>query len=194
MTRPVLIPALLCLGLTTGCTAVEIQNISRLPEAEVLPRHTEGTYLNMGRSLLASNQPHLAYDAFIRSMRVEGLSAQALSGAGLALERQGLLKDALRYFRKAARIEPNSVLVQNNLGAVLYRLGEYGEARQAFQAAFALSSGKNRMAQHNLGLSEMALERQRREELALAPNPLPIQRGGSMEYLLPGPTTEEQEG
>ena len=153
----------------------------------------EGTYLNMGRSLLASNQVELAHDAFIRSIQIEGPSAAALTGAGLASERQGLLHDARRYFERARQLDPNSVLVHNNLGATLYRLGEYHEARQAFQAAFALSSGRNQVAEHNLGLSELAIRREEDRELAVAANPFSVQRRGSGVYTLTQPGAVEQE-
>lgn len=179
--------------ITSGCELLPQPAMTRLAKAEQLPV-TEGTYLNMGRQLLRSNQPDLARDAFIRSMRVEGLTAEALTGAGLASERQGLVHDALRYFRRAARIAPDSVLAQNNLGAALYRLGQFNEAKQAFQAAFALSSGTNRVAEHNLGLSQMALDRARAQDLALAPNPMPVTRSGTMEYALPDPKKVEKEG
>ncbi len=183
----------LVLGLTAGCTAVELQNSTKPEPVAQLPR-SEGTYLNMGRHLLRSNQPDLARDAFIRSIRTEGLSAEALTGAGLASERQGLMHDALRYFQHAANIAPSSVLAQNNLGAALYRLERFYEAKQAFQAAFALSSGKNRVAEHNLGLADLAIRREQNEGLALAPNPLPVVRLGSGEYTLPGPKQVEQDG
>ncbi len=176
-----------------GCEHLPVHPLAKLDPAVQLPA-PEGTYLNMGRHLLASNQIELARDAFIRSIRVEGMSAAALTGAGLASERQGLLHDALRYFQRAATVAPSSILAQNNLGAVLYRLGEYNRAKQAFQAAFALASGTNRVAEHNLGLADMALERERAADLALAPNPRPVLRLGTGEYTLPDPKNVEQEG
>ena len=166
---------------------------ARFEPATVLPV-PEGTYLNMGRSLLASNQVEAARDAFIRSIHVEGLSAAALTGAGLASERQGLLLDAKRYFERARLLAPDSVLVHNNLGAVHYRLGDFYAAKQAFQAAFALSSGRNQVAEHNLGLSEMAIRRQENRDLSIAANPVPIQRLGSGVYTLTDPKKAEQEG
>lgn len=186
--------AMMGLGLlASGCQLHAPHPLSSLDPAPQLPR-PEGTYLNMGRSLLASNQPTLAHDAFIRSIRTEGVSAAALTGAGLSAERLGLLHEAKRYFIRAKNMEPSSVLAHNNLGAVHYRLGEYHAAKQAFQAAFALSSGRNQVAEHNLGLSEFAIRREEDRELKLAQNPVPVQRLGTGIYTLPDPSKKEKEG
>lgn len=183
----------LMLFVTAGCQ-LQVQNpVSQFQPAQQLP-DIRGTYLDLGRSLLASNQPDLAHDAFIRSIRVEGLTAAALTGAGLASERQGLLHDAKRYFLRAKTMEPASVLANNNLGVVLYRLEEYNAAKQAFQAAFALSSGTNKVAQHNLGLTEFAIARELDRGLALAENPTTVQRLGSGVYTLSQPATVGEEG
>lgn len=167
--------------------------LAELEPAAKLPP-TKGTYLNMGRQLLASNQPDLAQDAFIRSLRTEGVTAAALTGAGLASERQGLMHDARRYFEHAVLLAPNSVVAQNNLGAVLYRIGDYHSARRAFQAAFALSSGTSRIAEQNLGMTDMALARAEGLEMPMDPNPVPLQRLGTGEYIIGTPTNAEQSG
>ena len=178
-----------------ACEFLPVPPVKKLPPSQTLPaKPGEGTYLNMGRQLLSSNQPNLAQDAFIRSIRVEGLSAAALNGAGLASERMGLLNDAKRYFERAAKLDPNSVTAQNNLGAVLYRLGEYHAAKRAFQSAFALSSGTNRVARQNVGLSEQAIRRAEANDDSLLPNPVPLQRRGTGEYILGTPTVTEQDG
>lgn len=194
MTGPlrILMTGLVVLGVA-GCQ-LDIQHpLAELPPAQELPE-TRGTYLDLGRSLLASNQPELAHDAFIRSIRVEGLTATALTGAGISVERQGLLRDARRYFERARALSPDSVLAHNNLGVVLYRLGAYHEARQAFQSAFALSSGTNTVAQHNLGLTDFALRREESNGIRIAENPVPVQRLGSGVYTLMAPKSEGDEG
>ena len=197
MIRPsrntVLAVAMLGVLATSACQPGQHSPLSAFQPASTLPE-PEGTYLNMGRSLLAANMIDEARQAFIRSLHTEGLTAAALTGAGLASERQGLLRDAKRYFEKARVLEPESVAVHNNLGAVHYRLGEYYLAKQAFQAAFALSSGTNQVAEHNLGLSELAIRREENRELAVQANPVPIQRLGSGVYTLTDPKKAEQEG
>ncbi len=155
----------------------QLEAPARLPE----PR---GTYLDLGRQLLRTGDVRLARGAFIRSIRVEGLSAEALTGAGITAEREGLLTEARRFFERARARAPNSVIAHNNLGAVLYRLGTYNEAKRAFQTAFALSSGNSRIAHHNLGLTEMALREAEAATVPMARNPMPLQREGTGEYRL----------
>lgn len=149
------------------------------------------SYLDLGRQYLRAGDIDRAKKAFIRSMRTEGITAAALTGAGIVSERQGLLTEARRYFERAKFKAPSSVVAHNNLGAVLYRMGEYHAAKQAFQAAFALSSGSNRVATHNLALSELAIRKARDDNPPEIPNPLPLVREGSGEYRLLDPKQEE---
>ncbi|MEL6997699.1 MAG: tetratricopeptide repeat protein [Pseudomonadota bacterium] len=137
----------------------------------------------------------MARDAFIRSIRVEGASAAALTGAGLAAEKQGLLNEAQRFFERARLLAPDSVLAHNNLGAVHYRLGEYHAARRAFRTAFALSSGANQVAAKNLTMSELAIARASEGADVVVRNPIQLMRLGSGHYTLqPDEPVEPGEG
>jgi tetratricopeptide (TPR) repeat protein len=174
-------PFCLCALLVSGCQMN--QQSVKLPRADALPV-PKTSYLDLGRDLLRQNRIDLARDAFIRSLRVEGVTAAALTGAGIAAERQGLLSEARSFFEKARAEVPDSVLAHNNLGAVHFRLGEYHAAKRAFQAAFALSSGKNDIAAQNLGLAELAIARQAEINPAPARNPIRLQRLGTGAYKL----------
>jgi Tfp pilus assembly protein PilF len=147
-----------------GCEFLPRDPLAELEPPPALPQPTT-SWLDLGRELLAADHPDEAHDAFIRSMRVDGITPAALTGAGVAAERRGLLTEARRYFEEAQARAPNSVTAHNNLGAVLYRLGELQDARAAFKAALMLSNGTNRVAARNLGISEAAL---RRAEVAAA--------------------------
>lgn len=151
------------------------------------------TYLALGRGFLQANDLRLAKAAFIRSLRVEGVSAAALTGAGIAAERQGLLREARRYFEKALDRAPSSEIAHNNLGAVQYRMGDFQGAKRSFRAAFAISSGTNKVAAHNLGLAELALKRKADSEIPLDRNPVPLQREGTSEYRLLGAENKKEE-
>ena len=184
MTRAVgrgLLAALL-LAAVAGCQA-PLDPVEQLPGAEPLP-DASGSWMQLGRSLLAAGQPEQAEAAFIRSLRVEGMSAAALTGAGVAAQRQGLLTEAKRYFERAKEIDPESVAVHNNLGAAFYGLGELQSARQSFRIAFALSSGASQEAGRNLQMAELAIERAEAENPPLAENPIAVQRMGSGVYRL----------
>jgi len=116
-------------------------------------------YLALGKRMLAAREPSLATKAFFASMNAEGISAEAMTGLGIAAQQQGLLTSARRYFEQARELAPDSVFAHNNLGVVLYKLKEYYPARNAFRRAFALSSGKSEMAEHNLNRVEATIAR-----------------------------------
>jgi Flp pilus assembly protein TadD len=111
----------------------------------------------LGNRLLAAREPDLAMKAYLTSMNVEGISAEAMTGAGIAAQQQGLLTSARRYFEQARRLAPDSATVHNNLGVVLYMLKEYYPARNAFRTAYALSGGRSEMAERNLNRAEVTI-------------------------------------
>jgi Flp pilus assembly protein TadD len=115
------------------------------------------SYLSQGNRLLAAREPDLAMKAFLNSMSAEGISAEAMTGAGIAAQQQGLLTAARRYFTQASELDPNSVVAHNNLGVVLYMMNEYYPARDEFRSAYAISSGKSAMAERNLNRAEATI-------------------------------------
>ena len=123
------------------------------------PAGQTSPYLALGKRMLAAREPSLATKAFFASMNAEGISAEAMTGVGIAAQQQGLLTSARRYFELARELAPDSVIAHNNLGVVLYKLKEYYPARNAFRRAFALSSGKSEMAEHNLNRVEATIAR-----------------------------------
>ncbi len=118
-----------------------------------------GSYLARGKRMLVAREPDLAMKAFLTSISVEGISAEAMTGAGIAAQQRGLLTSARRYFEQARGLAPHSVIAHNNLGVVLYMLKEYYPARDAFRTAYALSSGKSEMAERNLNRAEATIAR-----------------------------------
>lgn len=167
----------------TACEIVPQGPLDGLPPAEALPEPT-ASWMDLGLRLLAANQPVQAERAFIRSLRVEGMTAAALTGAGVAAQHQGLLTEAMRYYERARELDPDSVAVHNNLGAALFGLGELYPARQAFKTAFALSSGASTEAAQNLGMADLAIARAEAANSTPAENPQKLQRTGSAEYKL----------
>ncbi|GMG82941.1 hypothetical protein LNKW23_21540 [Paralimibaculum aggregatum] len=146
--------------------------------------------LQEGTLLLRTGEPAMAYRRFISALGAGGDPARALTGAGLALEAQGQLHQARDYLERARALAPNSVTALNNLGAVHYKLGDFAAARQAFRAAFAISSGRSGIAAANLNATEKAIA-------ARAPRaPIEVthrlQRlGGGVYTLMPVGETEE---
>lgn len=153
--RGILPALLLACGLLAGaCTRPGLAALP--PQTSPEPQPTE-TLLAMGKRLLAAREPALAFKVFVKSMTVDGLSAEAITGVGIAAERQGMVNAARRYFEHASKLAPESVIAHNNLGVVLYRLKEYYLARDEFRIAYALSSGASTMAARNLNRAEQAI-------------------------------------
>ncbi len=140
------------------------------------------TLIAEGTTLLRAGDHERAYRHFIRALGTGDRQAEALTGAGLALEAQGLLTAARDFFIRARIMAPGSATAHNNLGVVLYRLGDYSGARQAFRTAFAVSSGQSGVAAANLRLAEAAIDRRMPRPDAGATHR--VQRVGSSEYRL----------
>lgn len=164
--------ALLCFGfLPVACATVPESAAPTAPQqaapVETAPRELAPppplpaqpgiTYLSLGKRFLAAHQPDMAMKAFHASINAEGMSAEALSGAGIAAEQQGLMTLSRRYLEQAVRFAPDSVIARNNLGLVLYRLKEYYPARDEFRTAFALSSGESEIAARYLNRLEAVI-------------------------------------
>ena len=148
--------SLIALGLLGGACAPQEPTAALEAPAKLQPGPGQ-TYLSLGSSLLAANEPALAIQAFNASMTAEGLSPEAMTGAGMAAQRQGLLTAARRYLERARDLAPQSAIAHKNLGVVLYQLEEYHDARAAFRAALELSGGESRSARAYLGQTEAAL-------------------------------------
>ena len=160
--RGFLLAVLFASGLLTSACAL----LEGMPEAagagatvRAEPAEQTDAYLSLGKRMLAAREPDLAMKAFLTSLGVEGISAEAMTGAGIAAQRLGLLTSARRYFEQARRLAPDSVIAHNNLGVVLYKLKEYYPARNAFRRAYALSNGKSEIAERNLNRSEATIAR-----------------------------------
>jgi Tfp pilus assembly protein PilF len=151
--RGFLSTVLIVSGLLVGACA----RLESAPASASAGEAPAGSYLSLGKHMLAAREPDLAMKAFLTSMSVDGVSAEAMTGAGIAAQQQGLLTSARRYFEQARRLAPDSVTANNNLGVVLYKLKEYYPARNAFRQALALSGGKSEMAERNLNRAEATI-------------------------------------
>ena len=150
---------LLAVTLLAGACGAEKDVSEREPTPKPRPEPGQ-SYLSLGKSLLAMNEPALAMRAFTASMSTEGVTPEAMTGAGIAARRQGLLTAARRYLEEARSLAPRSPAVHNNLGVVLLELKEYHAARAAFRTAVELSGDENEAARENLARAEAAISGQ----------------------------------
>lgn len=185
--------ALLLATILSGCLIERPSPLAELRSPAELPQ-PETTYLALGHQLLNRNEDALAMRAYVRSMRIEGVTAANLSGAGVAAERQGMLARALAFFEMALERAPKSVVANNNLGVVLFSMGEFPEARRAFQTAFVLSGGRSTSARRNLSVTEDVIAREDADLIAVAENPHKLQRMGDGLFILDAGDKTEQDG
>ena len=185
--------SLLVLGLLGFACTPKDPTATLEPSPEVRPAANQ-TYLSLGKQFLASNEPSLAMKAFAASMSAEGPSAEAVTGAGIAAEQQGLLTEARRYFERAREIAPNSAVVYNNLGVVLYKLEDYHGARSAFRAALELSGGESGSARDNLEQTEAVIARLALDPAADAAATWEVVRLGTDRFRLVEATKPESGG
>ncbi|MCL5777107.1 tetratricopeptide repeat protein [Limibaculum sp. FT325] len=158
--------------------------LAELESPTTLTREQGQSWYLLGVQLLATREPSQAERAFNRSIALEGMKAQTLTGLGIAAAQQGQLARARAHLEQARDLAPEDITVHNNLGVVLYDLGEYHAARQSFQTAFLLSSGASEVAALNLAKAETAIALASEQD---QPDPAishRLQRVGASEYRL----------
>lgn len=74
---------------------------------------------------------------FRDALRINPASVRYFNDAGVALERQGKLKEAAQLYQQALKAGPNPVAL-NNLGGILARQGQLDQAAQRFREALAV--------------------------------------------------------
>ena len=156
--RPTVLLMLAALAVAGCAAAGPTANLRPAPKLQ--PASGE-TYLALGGRLLSANEPALAMRAFNTSLTVEGMTPEALTGAGISAHRQGLLGVARDYLAHARKLAPDSAIAHNNLGMVLLALRDYHGARTAFRSAMALSeNGGDEALRDNLRRAELAIAAQ----------------------------------
>lgn len=114
--------------------------------------------LIVGDRLMEAEEYELAYQSYIRAAADQGMTAEILVALGSASLRLGRLTEAERLLRRALEDNEEDAIAWNNLGVVLMNQGQFGEARQVFRRAFALSGGSSAEIRENLRLAIANLE------------------------------------
>ncbi len=140
--------------------------------------------LILGHSFMDAGDPEAALKAFYRAGAEQGLTAEILSGLGSANLALGRLGQAEKLLRTAVEEDPKFTAAWNNLGVVLANRQIWGEAREVFRLAFALSNGESTEIRDNLALAEDKFE-----EIPTISDPnakFRLVRQGNGRYLLTG--------
>ncbi|UCC13585.1 MAG: sulfotransferase [Gammaproteobacteria bacterium] len=113
--------------------------------------------LRLGRVELAAGRLEQAEDCFRQAMDVD-LTADALEGLGITLNRQARFRQSLPYLRQALTMRPGSAQAWNSAGEALGNLGQVSEAAEAFARAVG-ARGDFAPAHYNLGVAMRTLGR-----------------------------------
>ncbi|MEM1384820.1 MAG: hypothetical protein AAGG06_14375 [Pseudomonadota bacterium] len=175
--------ALLLIAGVAACSTTPPAVDSVHAPAQIKPEARE-SWLALGKRMMESGELVMAERAFRKSIAYEGASAQALTGLGVSAVRQGRLKEGRRFLQIARDQVPTSVVANNNLGVVLFKLEDFEGARVAFRRAFTASDRADEAAEHNLRVAESmvaALQAEQQPHPALSHT---VMRTGSSEYRL----------
>lgn len=114
--------------------------------------------LEVGDRLMAAGQYELALDAYTRAAVEQGLTADVLTSVGWANIALGRLGQAEKHLRDSLDLDENRADTWNNLGVLLMERGEYSQAVQYFQKAYALDNGESDSIRDNLRLALAKIE------------------------------------
>ncbi|MEM1087132.1 MAG: hypothetical protein AAGH90_05335 [Pseudomonadota bacterium] len=122
--------------------------------AGILPFHPDNyqILLEVGRSLLANNQPEAAAQALVRSADFSPVTEAApLAALGLAFDRMARHDQAQEAYREALKREPTRVSTLSNYGLSLALSGRLTQAEEQLRLASG-SPGADARIRQNLAL------------------------------------------
>ena len=157
---------LICSAIVAGCSSngtVNSRSLSPVHQGVKAPKGVKSITeavdgLVVGHRLMASGEYELALKAYRRAAGEHGLNADVLSALGSANLKLGRLHQAEEMLRIAVAKDDKFVPAWNNLGVVLQFQGNYGEAKQVFQLAYALDNGDSEEIRANLTKTIAILE------------------------------------
>ena len=109
--------------------------------------------LLVGHRLMDAGEYELALRAFTRAAAAQGMTVDVLSALGSANIGLGRLGQAEKLLRRAIEEDDAVPEAWNNLGVILMERGEFAEAAQIFQQAYALDDGQSDSIRDNLRLA-----------------------------------------
>jgi tetratricopeptide (TPR) repeat protein len=112
--------------------------------------------LIVGDRLLRAGEAELARDAYARAALRDGMTTEVRLSVASADIVLGRLGQAERLLREILEEEPEHAGALNDLGVVLLKRGEVGEAERVLRAAFALQASPEILA--NLRVAATRLE------------------------------------
>ncbi|WP_299352182.1 tetratricopeptide repeat protein [uncultured Shimia sp.] len=114
--------------------------------------------LEVGDRLMDAGEYELALEAYYRAAAAQGITAEILTSVGWANLALGRLGQAEKQFRDSLDLDETRPDTWNNLGVILMERGNYSEAVQIFQKAYALDNGESDSIRDNLRLALAKME------------------------------------
>ncbi len=148
--------ATVVLTMVASCTDTGLNNGPFPPGVD--PKGEAADELTVGNRLMAAGEYELALESFTRAALDEGMTPQILTSLGTANLGLRRLGQAETLLRRAVEDEPDWPVAWNNLGVLLMETGQYPEASQVFQRAYALDNGESDAIRDNLRLALAKME------------------------------------
>lgn len=144
------------LALVASCTEPGLPDDPFAPGVDVEGEDVD--QVTVGNRMMSSGEYELALEAFSRAALEQGMTAQILTSLGTANLGLRRLGQAEPLLRRAVKTDPDWPVAWNNLGVFLVETGEYAEAAQVFQRAYALDNGESDAIRDNLRLALAKIE------------------------------------
>ncbi|MGV6802774.1 MAG: tetratricopeptide repeat protein [Ruegeria sp.] len=151
-----LIEATLVLTLVASCTEPGLSGGPYPPGVD--PKGAPVDEIAVGNRLMVAGEYELAIESFTRAALTEGMTPEILTSIGTANLGLRRLGQAEPLLRQAVEDDPDWPTAWNNLGVLLMETGEYPEAAQVFQRAYALDNGESDAIRDNLRLALAKME------------------------------------
>ena len=130
--------AITSLGIALSADGQHDEALALLTQVAKLRPDIGSAHADLANALLAADHIEDAITGFSEALRIDGESAQAYCGLGLAYQRIQRWHEAAESFRTTERLAPDQAVGPYNLGLALSALGEIDEARSALLRAAAL--------------------------------------------------------
>lgn len=99
--------------------------------------HKLGAWVNLSHLYRDRGQVGLAYDAARQAVAAAPSATVALTAWGLAARAIGNYPEAIAAYQQALQLDPNDPSLYQNLGAVLFQVGQLEASYEAFRLAIA---------------------------------------------------------
>jgi Flp pilus assembly protein TadD len=140
-------------------TEVSRVNDAKTPQvAPSVEQPTSADRIRRARELLNAGQLNEAITELVAATAIDPKSGEAHMLLGIAFDRKGLGARARDAFETAAHAPDDQAMHLNNLGFLLYRQGEYGDAIKHLKRAAKLNPAENKIW-NNLALVQLAAEK-----------------------------------